>query len=88
MTEPTDQELVDMAASSPHRDLIRQAIRLAAWEQSAASTEPESEKVEEQESRVSLLTQEVLEHRTWLAEQGIHLSPCFWIRNKPTSSDE
>ncbi len=34
------------------------------------------------------LVLEVSEHRKWLEEQGIYLSPCFWIRNAPTSSDE
>ena len=86
MSEPTDQELVDMAAASTHRDLIRQAIRSGEQEGSDSRPVLNSEQIEqqvEQDGRVSLLSKEVSEHRRWLEEQGIYLSPCYWIRSEP-----
>ncbi len=90
MPEPTDQELVDMAATSPHRDLIRQAIRSGEQEESFSPLVPNSEGMEQQDEpdgRVSLLTKEVMEDRKWLEEQGIYPSPCYWVRNAPTPSE-
>lgn len=86
MTEPTDQEFVDMAAGSPHRDSIRQSIRSGEWEESDSPPVPNSEEIAQQDEpdgRVSHLSKEVSKHRRWLEEQGIYLSPCYWIRNAP-----
>lgn len=91
MTEPTDQELVEMALLSPQHTLIRQAIQPDEWTESNLPPAPNSGRIEQQDEadgRVSLLSKEVSNNRKWLEEQGIYLSPCFWIRNAPTSSDE
>ncbi len=37
--------------------------------------------------QVSHLTREALQHRRDLEAEGIYLSPCFWIRNEPESTD-